>query len=79
MIGHLQGEVLFSDGNEVVVLTNSGIGYQIFFGNVLVEGSRASVFISHVIKEGSEELYGFKTLRDKKTFEMLIKVKGVGP
>jgi Holliday junction DNA helicase RuvA len=79
MIGHLQGEVLFSDGIESVILTNSGIGYQVYIHQVLPEGSLASIFISHVIREASEELYGFKTIREKKMFEMLTSVKGVGP
>lgn len=79
MIGHLQGEVIFSDGTEAVVLTNSGIGYQVYINQVLPEGRGTSVFISHVIREASEELYGFKTIREKKMFELLTSVKGVGP
>ena len=79
MIGHLQGEVIFSDGVEAVVLTNSGIGYQVYISQVLPEGRHASIFISHVIREASEELYGFKTIREKKLFELLTSVKGVGP
>ncbi len=79
MIGHLQGEVIFSDGTEAVVLTNSGIGYQVYINQVLPEGKGTSVFISHVIREASEELYGFKTIREKKMFELLTSVKGVGP
>ncbi|WP_372653941.1 Holliday junction branch migration protein RuvA [Halobacteriovorax sp.] len=79
MIGHLQGEVIFSDGTEAVVLTNSGIGYQVYINQVLPEGKGTSIFISHVIREASEELYGFKTIREKKMFEILTSVKGVGP
>lgn len=79
MIGFLQGDVLFSDGNEIIINTRSGIGYQVYFYNVALEGSRISVYVSHIVKEGSEELYGFKSLRDKKMFELLISVKGVGP
>lgn len=79
MIGFLTGEVLFSDGKEVIIKTSSGIGYQVYLQNLLVEGSQAEIFISHVIKEAGQELFGFKTLRDKKLFEMLNSVKGVGP
>lgn len=79
MIGYLQGEVIFSDGHEVILLNNSGLGHQIFYRGVLAEGSRASLFISHIIKEAGEELYGFQTLRKKKLFEILVSVKGVGP
>lgn len=79
MIGHIQGQVIFSDGSEAVVLTNSGIGYQVYLNHVLPEGGAASIFISHVIREASEDLYGFKTIREKKLFELLTSVKGVGP
>lgn len=79
MIGHLQGEVLFSDGREIIILTASGIGYQVYLGDVLAEGRRVSLFVSHVQRETSQELYGFKTLREKKMFELLNSVKGVGP
>ena len=79
MIGHIQGKVLFSDGVESIILTSSGIGYQVYFNRVLSEGSFQSLFISHKIKEASEELFGFPNLRDKKMFELLTSVKGVGP
>jgi Holliday junction DNA helicase RuvA len=79
MIGFICGEVLFSDGNEAVLQTTSGIGYQVFYNKVLVEGSKAAIFIAHIIKEDSETLYGFHSLRAKKLFEMLLTVKGIGP
>ncbi len=79
MIGHIQGEVLFSDGSEIIVLTNSGVGYQVYFNKVLAEGHHISLYISHMIKEASQELFGFKTLREKKLFELLNTVKGIGP
>lgn len=79
MIGFLCGEVLFSDGNESVLQTASGIGYQVFYNKVLVEGSQAAIYIAHIIKEDSETLYGFSNLRAKKLFELLLTVKGIGP
>lgn len=79
MIGFLCGEVLFSDGIESVIQTSSGIGYQVFYNKVLVEGSQTAIYISHIIKEDSETLYGFHSLRAKKLFELLLTVNGVGP
>lgn len=79
MIGFLYGEVIFSDGNESVLQTSSGIGYQVFYNKVLVEGTKAAIFIAHIIKEDSETLYAFHSLRAKKLFEMLLTVKGIGP
>jgi Holliday junction DNA helicase RuvA len=79
MIGFLCGEVLFSDGNESLLQTSSGIGYQVFYNKVLVEGTQAAIYIAHIIKEDSETLYAFQSLRAKKLFEMLLTVKGIGP
>ena len=79
MIGFVFGEVLFSDGTEVILQTQSGVGYQIFYNQVLVEGSLAGAYISHIIKEDSETMYGFHSLRAKKLFELLLSVKGIGP
>jgi len=79
MIGFLMGKVLFSDNTEVILLTGDGVGHQVYFSGILPEGSEASIYISHVIKEGSQELFGFRSLKEKKFFELLIGVKGVGP
>ncbi|MBT3234820.1 MAG: Holliday junction branch migration protein RuvA [Bdellovibrionales bacterium] len=79
MIGHINGKILFSDGSEILLATNSGIGYQIFCSQVLPEGEQVSLYIAHVIKEDSQSLFGFSSLREKKLFELLLTVKGVGP
>ena len=79
MIGFLNGEVLFSDGNESIIQTSTGIGYQVFYNKVLVEGTHAAIFVAHIIKEDSETLFGFHSLRAKKLFELLLTVKGIGP
>ena len=79
MIGYLQGQVMFSDGIEVILLTSSGIGYQVHSGILFPEGKEISLHISHVIRESSQELYGFVHLKEKKLFELLTSVKGVGP
>jgi Holliday junction DNA helicase RuvA len=79
MIGFVTGEVLFSDGSEVILQTTSGIGYQVFYNKVLAEGAEAGLFISHIIKEDSQTMYGHHSLRAKKLFEMLLTVKGIGP
>jgi len=65
MIGFLYGEVIFSDGSESILQTSSGIGYQVFYNKVLVEGTRAAIFIAHIIKEDSETLYAFHSPRAK--------------
>ena len=79
MMGFITGSVLFSDGKEAIIQSRSGVGYQLYCYSILPEGGKSSVFISHIVRETSEELYSFKSLREKKLFELLITVKGVGP
>ncbi len=79
MIGFLKGEVLFSDGSEAIVGTPSGIGYEVCFSEILTEGADITLYTSHIIRENAQLLYGFRTLREKKLFELLVSVKGVGP
>ena len=78
MIGCIQGKVLFSDGQELIIITKLGIGYEVYCNHVLQEGSYISLYISHIIKEASQDLYGFNSLREKKLFEVLLQVKGIG-
>jgi len=79
MIGFLQGEIVFSDGQESILRTVQGIGYQIHCHWIVPEGSKAAVFVSHIIREGHEALFAFKSLRDKKFFELLITLPSIGP
>ena len=79
MIGFISGRVLFSDGSEALIFTPTGVGYQVFCRRILPEGENVSLFISHVIRENREDFYGFSSLREKKLFELVTTVKGVGP
>jgi len=79
MIGVLTGQVLFSDGVESILQTSSGTGYQIFCAHIFPEGDVASVYVSHIVRETAELLFAFTSLRDKKLFELMTTVKGVGP
>ena len=79
-MGFISGMVLFSDGKEAIVCERrGGVGYQIYCHYVLAEGSHCSLYLSQVVRETALDLYGFRSLRDKKMFEMLLQVKGVGP
>lgn len=79
MIGFLQGKVLSSDGQETILLTPSGIGYQIKTHGLFSQGQVLKFYISTIIKENSQELFGFSSMREKKVFELILEVKGVGP
>jgi Holliday junction DNA helicase RuvA len=79
MIGFLSGTVVYSDSNKCIVLTAQGVGYEVSTSTPLVPNRDVSLFISHIIREQSQDLYGFETVEDKKFFEMLLDVNGIGP
>lgn len=79
MIGYISGKVIYSDSSKTIVLTNQGIGYEIHTSSPKVPNKDAVYFISHIIREASQDLYGFETVEDKKFFEMLLNVNGIGP
>ena len=79
MIGYLKGRTLFSDGSELILLTSAGVGHQIYFYKIYPEGVEVGLYVTHVIRENAQELYGFPSLQEKKMFELLTTVKGIGP
>jgi Holliday junction DNA helicase RuvA len=79
MIGYLSGTVVYSDSQKAVVLTDSGIGYEVHTATPLVPNRDIALFTSHIIREQSQDLYGFENAEEKKFFEMLLDVNGIGP
>lgn len=82
MFYHLNGVVSDIDIN-LAVIDCSGVGYAVnTTTNTLSHlrlNDRAKLYISECIKEDSFELYGFYTLSEKRCFEMLLNVSGIGP
>ena len=78
MIGYLRGRVVLSDGREVTLLTQTGVGYRVKSGLTFAQGQIVEFYIAHIIKESSQELYGFSSLLERNFFELLLSVKGVG-
>ncbi len=79
MLGYIEGEVIYSDGEETIIKLSNGLGMQVFFNQILPEGQRTQLFLSEIIREDSQSLYAFQALSEKKFFELLLKVNGVGP
>ena len=82
MFYHLAGTVSDLDINLAVV-DCGGVGYAV---NTTVNtlskiklNEKAKLYISEYIKEDSFELYGFATLSEKRCFDMLLTVSGIGP
>jgi holliday junction DNA helicase RuvA len=79
MIGYISGTVVYSDSAKSIILTAQGVGYEIHTATPTVPNRDTALFISHIIRENSQDLYGFESAEDKKFFEMLIDVNGIGP
>lgn len=82
MIATLSGVIAEKIG-PVVVIAIGGVGYGVLVttSNLdrLVTGDASKLYIYENIKEDTHDLFGFLTLDDKKLFELLLKVKNVGP
>ncbi len=78
MIGFISGRVLDTDGKKAIVLTDSGVGYEVNYGYYLQTNSECKMFIHHHISENDQSLWGFNSLEDKKLFELLKTVNKVG-
>lgn len=84
MIAHLRGRLLEKDG-EAVILEVGGIGYQIAVstaaaGQIGSAGAEAALWIySHFVQDGGTTLFGFTDREERRLFETLLGVQGVGP
>lgn len=82
MFYHIEG-TLAEVGQNLVVIDCGGVGYGL---NVTLNtlscikpGERTKLYVSEIVKEDAFDLYGFYTKSEKRCFEMLISVSGIGP
>jgi Holliday junction DNA helicase RuvA len=82
MIALLNGTVAALEPNAVV-LDVGGVGYRVFAPvrtlAGMTEGSRAVLHTAMIVREDDISLYGFGSLDEKRAFDLLIAVNGVGP
>ena len=82
MFYHLAGIVSDIDIN-LAVIDCGGVGYAVNTTVNTLSGlklnEKAKLYISEYIKEDSFDLYGFATLSEKRCFDMLLTVSGIGP
>jgi holliday junction DNA helicase RuvA len=82
MIGSLRG--IYKEINEQYILIDvCGVGYAVFvpdtFRGKTKPDTEVSLCISTQVKEDAIELYGFPRQQEKRMFELLRSVSGVGP
>ena len=82
MFHHIEG-TLSEIGQNLAVVDCGGMGFEL---NVTVNtlsrlsvGERAKLFVFDYVKEDCFDLFGFATKSEKRCFEMLLTVSGVGP
>ncbi|HXB63080.1 MAG TPA: Holliday junction branch migration protein RuvA [Acidobacteriaceae bacterium] len=83
MIAHLRGVLLAKHPNQAIVECG-GVGYDVTisvptFSGLPTEGAEVSLVIYTHVREDQIALFGFSETIEKKLFEKLIAVSGIGP
>ncbi|MGI8641230.1 MAG: Holliday junction branch migration protein RuvA [Pyrinomonadaceae bacterium] len=83
MIAYLSGKLLEKEANTVIVDVN-GVGYDVMiplstFYDLGEIGEDVSLRIFTYVREDTLQLFGFKTIRERELFLLLISVSGIGP
>lgn len=83
MIAHLRGRLLSKQPHQAIVEA-AGVGYDVAISVATytllpAEGAEVALHIYTQVREDTLALYGFLDRNDKRVFERLITVSGVGP
>jgi len=82
MIGRLEGDVSAVRGG-FIILTAGGVGYKVAVTRdtllAMKEGVRTALWTYLAVREDVLDLYGFRTEEEKRFFELLLTVSGIGP
>jgi Holliday junction DNA helicase RuvA len=83
MIAHLRGRLLSKQPHQAIVEA-AGVGYDVAisvatYSSLPAEGVEIALHIHTQVREDTLALYGFLDRNDKRIFERLITVSGVGP
>ena len=84
MIAHLRGTLIDREGDGVVIECG-GVGYAVLLTAAALRGLPAlgaelKLFVySHAVQDGPLQLFGFAAAEERRLFETLLAVQGVGP
>ncbi len=83
MIAHLRGKLIGKHPNQAIVETG-GVGYDVTisvptFSELPAAGNEVALHIHTHVREDAIALFGFLRAEEKKLFEKLISVSGIGP
>jgi Holliday junction DNA helicase RuvA len=83
MIAHLRGRLLSKTPNQTI-LECAGVGYDVTisvttFSALPSEGAEAALHIHTHVREDQIALFGFSETQEKRLFEKLLTISGIGP
>jgi holliday junction DNA helicase RuvA len=83
MIAHLRGLLLSKAPNQAVIEC-AGVGYELAisvttFSALAAEGAEASLHVHTHVREDQIALFGFAEAQEKRLFEKLLTISGIGP
>jgi len=82
MIAHLKGKLVEKSPTHLVIECQ-GVGYLVFISlntySKISDQESCMVYTQMVVREDAQLLYGFYSMAEKKLFQLLIAVSGVGP
>ena len=84
MIASISGRVAAKSADRVVIETSGGVGYEITVPIGVMEklpavGERVTLATELVVREDAQSLYGFLSEAEKRFFQTLLGVSGIGP
>jgi len=82
MIAKITGKIA-DRGDDFLIIDVSGVGYKVFVSNnTLTEvssGDAVQLWTHLVVRENILDLYGFSNKEERRFFELLIGISGIGP
>jgi len=82
MFEYIKGKIIDVDTSRAVIDVN-GIGYKVFIPSSiysdLIDKNETFLYITYIVKEESQTLYGFLSKVQRNVFELLLTVSGIGP
>jgi len=78
----IDGQVVKKEPTFLHIKTSSGFTYRVnvsLFCSSDVSKGEVSLHVTQIIREDANNLYGFKQNDEKRVFDTLVKVNGVGP
>ena len=81
MIVGISGKIIVKEPTHLYIDVN-GLVYEVFVSvncSGSINTSDVKLYTTYIVKEDSQTLYGFVDLNEKKLFDTVIKINGVGP